>query len=128
MRFDWDDSAGKFSFFLDRDIPYVVGHYAERPVDRLLDSQGLKRRHIRHWLVHSGGKKVIDAIQYNVGITEHDVRHTVSVLRDYGNLSSASVLFSYSRLLDEGLVQRGDHAVWMTMGPGSTIETCLTRW
>jgi predicted naringenin-chalcone synthase len=128
MRFEWDDSAGKFSFFLDRDIPYVVGQYSERPVDRLLNAHGLKRRHIRHWLVHSGGKKVIDAIQYNVGITEHDVRHTVSVLRDYGNLSSASVLFSYTRLLEEGLVQRGDYAVWMTMGPGSTIETCLTRW
>ncbi len=128
MRFDWDDSAGKFSFFLDRDIPYVVGQYAERPVDRLLSAHGLRRRHIKHWLVHSGGKKVIDAIQYNVGITEHDVRHTVSVLRDFGNLSSASVLFSYRRLLDEGLVERGDYAVWMTMGPGSTIETCLTRW
>jgi alkylresorcinol/alkylpyrone synthase/polyketide synthase Type III len=79
-------------------------------------------------LVHSGGKKVIDAIQYNIGITEHDVRHTVSVLQDYGNLSSASVLFSYERLLAEGHVRRGDYAVWMTMGPGSTIETCLTRW
>ncbi len=128
MRFDWDDSAGKFSFFLDRDIPYVVGQFAERPVDRLLDAHGLKRRHIDHWLVHSGGKKVIDAIQYNIGITEHDVRHTVSVLRDYGNLSSASVIFSYQRLLEEGIVRRGDYAVWMTMGPGSTIETCLTRW
>lgn len=128
MRFDWDDNAGKFSFFLDRDIPYVVGQYAERPVDRLLGAHGLRRRDIKNWLVHSGGKKVIDAIQYNVGITEHDVRHTVSVLRDFGNLSSASVLFSYKRLLDEGLVQRGDYAVWMTMGPGSTIETCLTRW
>ncbi len=128
MRYDWDEEAHKFSFFLDRDIPYVVGAYAERPVDRLLETHGLKRRHIDHWLVHSGGKKVIDAIQYNVGIREHDVRHTVSVLRDYGNLSSASVLFSYQRLLKEGLVQRGDTCVWMTMGPGSTIETCLTRW
>ncbi len=128
MRYDWDDEAKKFSFFLDRDIPYVVGAYAERPVDRLLGAHGLERRHIAHWLVHSGGKKVIDAIQYNVGLREHDVRHTVSVLRDYGNISSASVLFSYQRLLDEGVVQRGDACVWMTMGPGSTIETCLTRW
>ncbi len=128
MRFDWDDQANKFSFFLDRDIPYVVGQYAERPVKRLLAEHGLKRRDIRHWLVHSGGKKVIDAIKYNVGITEHDVRHTSSVLRDFGNLSSASFLFSYQRLLDEGVVRRGDYGVMMTMGPGSTIETALLRW
>jgi alkylresorcinol/alkylpyrone synthase/polyketide synthase Type III len=128
MRFDWDSQEGKWSFYLDRDIPYVVGAHAERPVRRLLEEFGLKRRDIRHWLVHSGGKKVIDAIKYNIGITEHDVRHTVSVLRDYGNISSASVLFSYQRLLKEGVVRRGDYGVVMTMGPGSTIETALIRW
>ena len=128
MRYDWDEDHGKFSFFLDRDIPYVVGAYAERPVDRLLNAHGLKRRDISHWVVHSGGKKVIDAIKYNIGITEHDVRHTTSVLRDFGNLSSGSFLFSYQRLLDEGVVRRGDYGVLMTMGPGSTIETALVRW
>ena len=128
MRYDWDDDAHKFSFYLARDIPYVVGAYAERPVNRLLGAHGLKRRDIAHWIVHSGGKKVIDAIKYNVGLTSHDVRHTVSVLRDYGNISSASFLFSYQRLLEEGQVRRGDYAVLMTMGPGSTIETALMRW
>jgi polyketide synthase Type III len=128
MRYDWDDAQGKFSFYLDRDIPYVVGANAERPLTRLLDTHGLKRRHIAHWLVHSGGKKVVDAIKYNIGITEHDVRHTHSVLRDFGNLSSGSFLFSFQRLLEEGKVKRGDYGVMMTMGPGSTIETALIRW
>jgi alkylresorcinol/alkylpyrone synthase/polyketide synthase Type III len=128
MRYDWDENAGKFSFYLDRDIPYVVGANAERPLKRLLDTHGLKRRQISHWLVHSGGKKVVDAIKYNIGITEWDVRHTHSVLRDYGNLSSGSFLFSYQRLLNEGRVRRGDYGVMMTMGPGSTIETALIRW
>jgi polyketide synthase Type III len=128
MRYDWDNEAGKFSFYLDRDIPYVVGAHAERPLRRLLDAHGLKRRHISHWIVHSGGKKVVDAIKYNVGISDHDVRHTHSVLRDFGNLSSGSFLFSLKRLSEEGTVRRGDYGVLMTMGPGSTIETALIRW
>ena len=128
MRYDWDENFGKFSFFLDRDIPYVVGANAEKPLRRLLDAHGLKRRHVSHWLVHSGGKKVVDAIKYNVGLTDHDVRHTHSILRDYGNLSSGSFLFSFQRLLAEGRVKRGDYGVMMTMGPGSTIETALIRW
>jgi 3,5-dihydroxyphenylacetyl-CoA synthase len=128
MRYDWDDERHKFSFYLDRDIPYVVGANAEKPLGRLLAAHGLKRRHIAHWLVHSGGKKVVDAIKYNIGITEWDVRHTHSVLRDFGNLSSGSFLFSYQRLLEEGRVRRGDYGVMMTMGPGSTIETALIRW
>jgi predicted naringenin-chalcone synthase len=128
MRYDWDDAQGKFSFYLDPDIPYVVGANAEHVVDRLLGRAGLRRADVRHWLVHSGGKKVIDAVQVNLGLSRHDVRHTTSVLRDYGNLSSGSFLFSYQRLLAEKAVRRGDYGVLMTMGPGSTIETALVRW
>jgi polyketide synthase Type III len=128
MRFDWDDDHGKFSFFLDRDIPYVVGAHAETVVNRLLAGTGLRRSDIAHWVVHSGGKKVVDSVRVNLGLTRHDVRHTTGVLRDYGNVSSASFLFSYNRLTDEDLARSGDHAVLMTMGPGSTIETALLRY
>jgi polyketide synthase Type III len=128
MRYDWRQDHGKFSFYLDRDVPYVLGVHAATPVKGLLERFGLKRRHISHWIIHSGGKKVIDAIKYTVGITEHDVRHTVSCLADYGNLGSGAFLFAYQRLMLEGKVRKGDYGVLMTMGPGSTIETALIRW
>jgi polyketide synthase Type III len=128
MRYDWDDTAGRFSFFLDPDIPYVVGAHAELVIDRLLSRAGLRRSSVKHWLVHSGGKKVIDAVRVNLGLTRHDVRHTTGVLRDYGNLSSGSFLFSYQRLVREGVVEEGDYGVLMTMGPGSTIESALVQW
>lgn len=128
MRFDWDETHGKFSFFLAQDVPYVVGANAEQVIDGLLADAGLRRSDIAHWIVHSGGKKVIDSVKVNLGLTARDVRHTSSVLRDYGNMSSGSFLFSYQRLLDEGLVAPGDYAVMMTMGPGATIETALLQW
>jgi polyketide synthase Type III len=128
MRYDWDSSQARFSFYLDPDIPYVVGANAERVVGRLLAGTGLRRSDIAHWLVHSGGKKVIDAVGVNLGLTRHDLRHTTSVLRDYGNLSSGSFLFSYRRLLEERVTQPGDYCVLMTMGPGSTLEAALARW
>ncbi|MBP8535648.1 3,5-dihydroxyphenylacetyl-CoA synthase DpgA [Streptomyces sp. MK37H] len=128
MRYDWDREQGRFSFYLDPQIPYVVGAHAELVVDRLLVDTGLRRSDISHWLVHSGGKKVIDAVVVNLGLTRHDVRHTVGVLRDYGNVSSGSFLFSYERLLDEGVAKPGEYGVLMTMGPGSTIETALVQW
>lgn len=128
MRYDWDRDQDRFSFFLDPQIPYVVGANAETVVDRLLSGTGLRRSDIRHWLVHSGGKKVIDAVVVNLGLSRYDVRHTVSVLRDYGNVSSASFLFSYERLLEENIAAPGEYGVLMTMGPGSTIETALVQW
>jgi len=128
MRYDWDDEQGKFSFFLDRDVPYVVGAHAELIIGRLLADTGVRRSDIAHWIVHSGGKKVVDSVMINLNLTRHDVRHTTDVLRDYGNLSSGSFLFSYARLVEEGLVRPGDLGVLMTMGPGSTIETALVRY
>jgi 3,5-dihydroxyphenylacetyl-CoA synthase len=128
MRYDWDSNLDRFSFFLDPQIPYVVGANAETVVDRLLAGTGLRRSDIAQWLVHSGGKKVIDAVVVNLGLSRHDVRHTVQVLRDHGNVSSGSFLFSYERLVEEGVTRPGDYGVLMTMGPGSTIETALVQW
>ncbi|WP_067844063.1 3,5-dihydroxyphenylacetyl-CoA synthase DpgA [Nocardia lijiangensis] len=128
MRYDWDEDAGKFSFYLDKEVPYEVGAHAEIVIDKLLRGTGLRRKDIAHWTVHSGGKKVIDAVKINLGLTSHDLRHTSSVMRDFGNLSSGSFLFSYQRLLEEGRVRPGDHGVLMTMGPGSQIESALLQF
>jgi polyketide synthase Type III len=128
MRFDWDDNEQKFSFYLDPAIPYVVGAHAESAMSRLLSDTGLQRSDIAHWLIHSGGKKVVDAVRLNLGLTRYDVRHTIGVLRDYGNLSSASFLFSYERLVAERIVRRGDYGIMMTMGPGSSVELALLGW
>lgn len=128
MRFDWDDEQGKLSFYLDPEIPYVVGAHAERVIHQLLADAGLRHKDVSHWLIHSGGKKVVDAVRVNLNLTRHDVRHTTGVLRDYGNLSSGSFLFSYERLVAEGAAAAGDYGVLMTMGPGSTIESALVQW
>ena len=126
MRFDLD--GAKLSFFLDKNIPYVIGGNIRIPVEALLKRHGLKKRQIKHWVVHSGGKKVIDSIKYNLDLTSHDLRHTETVLRDYGNLSSGAFLFSFKSLADEGTPKPGDWGVAIAMGPGASIETALLRW
>ncbi|MFD7863005.1 3,5-dihydroxyphenylacetyl-CoA synthase DpgA [Streptomyces sp. NPDC059783] len=128
MRYDWDERQGRLSFFLDPRIPYVIGAHVEEVVDCLLAGAGLRRSAVRHWLVHGGGKKVIDAVRVNLRLTRHDLRHTRGVLRDYGNVSSGSVLFSYQRLVEECTAQAGDYGVLIAMGPGAAIEAALVRW
>lgn len=126
MRFDLQ--KGKLSFRLDRDIPYFLGAHCQKPLERLLQKTGLKKRQIAHWVVHSGGRKVIDSIKMNLELSDHDVRHTLHVLENYGNISSCSVLFSLRRLADEGVVREGDPGILMAMGPGAAIELALLRW
>ncbi len=127
MAFELDETS-QMSFYLDRDIPYVIGLNVGKPVDRLLGRHGIKRREIDHWIVHSGGKKVIDAIEYNLNITAHQMRHTLNILRNYGNLSSGSFLFSYAELQKENIIEKNDLGVAITMGPGASIETALLVW
>jgi 3,5-dihydroxyphenylacetyl-CoA synthase len=128
MRFDWHDELACWRFYLSRNIPYVLGVHAATPVSRLLQRNGVKRRDIDHWIIHTGGGAVIDAIKLKLGLTEHDVRHTRGVLRDFGNVSSGSFLFSYQRLMGERGGSIGDQGIMMTMGPGAQIETALLRW
>lgn len=128
MRYDWDDAHGKFNFFLAPDVPYVIGAHAELALHHLLDGMDIRSSDITHWLIHSGGKKVIDSVRVNLRLTQHDIRHTSNVLRNHGNVSSGSFLFSYEQLLCEGSVMPGDYGVMMTMGPGATIEMALLRW
>lgn len=128
MRFDWDDDAGKWSFYLDRDIPYVIGFNVREPLVKLLARHGLDVAAIKHWVLHTGGGAVIDSVKLGLGLEEHDVRHTRSVLRDYGNISSGSFLVSLQRLLAEGGGAPGERGVMVTMGPGAQIEAALFQF
>jgi polyketide synthase Type III len=128
MRFDWHEEPARWRFQLSRDIPYLLGVHCPEPVGRLLDRNALRRHDIDHWILHTGGGAVIDAIKYALGLSEHAVRHSRGVLHDFGNVASGSFLFSYQRLQQEGAASAGDHGVMMTMGPGAQIETALLRW
>lgn len=120
--------GAKLSFYLDRDIPWVIGSNAHVPVNALLDRHGMRVEDVDHWIIHSGGKKVIDAISANLGLTGHDVRHTRNILHSFGNLSSGSVLFGLQELQREGVTEEGDVGVLIAMGPGMSIETALLSW
>ncbi|MFP2897632.1 type III polyketide synthase [Corallococcus sp. 4LFB] len=126
MRFEHE--AGKLSFVIEREIPELIGANCDKPVTTLLARNGLKHEDIRHWVIHSGGKKVIDSAKRALGLSDHDVRHTLHILENFGNLSSGACLFSLARLLEEGSARPGDYGVLMAMGPGIAVETALLRW
>jgi len=128
ISYHWSAQHNKFELYLDKDIPRLLGEHSPRPIGALLAEFQLDASSIAHWLVHAGGKKVIRAVAEANGLAEFHMRHASEVLKNTGNLGSGTILFSYEELLKEGIVQRGDHAVVITMGPGATIETALLKW
>ena len=125
--YEWLDEYHKFSFTISPQVPYLMGLKIPIMVGRLLDKFRLKREDISHWVVHSGGKKVLDCVMYSLGLSKHAIRHSLSSLKVMGNMSSGSFLWAYDSLLKEEGCKPGDFGVFITMGPGAGIECALWR-
>ena len=128
LQYTWDETHHKYSFTISADVPYLIGHEMPQLIARLLSRFRLEISAISHWCVHSGGKKVLDSVVYSLGLSRHDVRHTLSTLHSNGNMSSASFLWSYQKLLAEGAVSKGQYGVFITMGPGAAVESALCHF
>ena len=79
--------------------------------------------HIEHWAVHPGGRSILDKVEGSLGLSETQMHASREVLRRYGNMSSATVLFILRDLLEE--VRDGERVCAMAFGPGLTVESGL---
>jgi predicted naringenin-chalcone synthase len=72
------------------------------------------------WAVHAGGRSILDAVQHSLELPPDALRFSRNVLRDYGNMSSATLIFVLDRILRS--TRTGD-GMAMAFGPGLTVET-----
>ena len=91
-------------------------------------TQGLKREDIAYWILHSAGRRVIDRARTLLELTEDQVSHSRSVLRRFGNMSSATILFVLEETLREESPVPDDWGVMIGLGPGFAAEGALLRW
>jgi alkylresorcinol/alkylpyrone synthase len=95
---------------------------------RLLKDHGLTKGDVRFWVLHSAGRRVIEQAQKALGLADEDLAFSRAVLRQFGNMSSATVLFVLDQVLESGRPQRGDWGVMIALGPGFAAEGALLRW
>ncbi len=75
---------------------------------------------IAFWAVHAGGRSILDAVQAGLGLPEKSLRFSRDVLRAFGNMSSATLVFVLDRILRQPAAGNG---IAMAFGPGLTVET-----
>ena len=97
-------------------------------MDPLLARQGLRRDQVRFWGIHPGGSKILDYLQLQLGLTDGQMMHSRAVLRDYGNMSSPTILFVLDQIHRVGRPSPGDYGVLLAFGPGLTMESALVQW
>ena len=100
----------------------------ETALQQLLQRHGLSRSDIRFWVVHPGGRKVIDNVQNHFSMTDDQLRFSRIVLRNYGNMSSPTVMFVLDEVVRNGDARPGDWGVMIALGPGMAAEVALLRW
>ena len=81
---------------------------------------------IHRWVVHAGGRRVLDSIGESLGFGETEMAHSREILRTHGNMSSPTVLFVLERVQREA--SEGDSGVMIALGPGLAAETALLRF
>ncbi|MGE0256576.1 MAG: type III polyketide synthase [Alphaproteobacteria bacterium] len=115
----WEVGDDGLGVLFSRDIPHLVRSRLREAAERALARNGLSLADIGGHLCHPGGAKVIDALEEVYGLAPGGMGHARAVLRDYGNMSAATVLFVLAAAMADGLP--GRHLL-SALGPGFTAS------
>jgi predicted naringenin-chalcone synthase len=119
---------GKLRIVLGSAVHLLAGPMVETALERLLHRHGLVAGDIRFWVIHPGGRKVIDSVQKHLAMSDTQLRFSRTVLRNYGNMSSPTVMFVLDEVVRHGDPRKGDLGAMIALGPGMAAEVALLRW
>jgi len=119
---------GRRRLVLKKELPEIGAEVLEELTDGILASHGLRRSDIRFWILHSAGRKVLDIAGRRLGLSEEALRPSRHIFRNFGNMSSATVLFVLEHVMSSGEPRPGDLALMAAMGAGFSAEGALLRW
>lgn len=120
----WDVTDQGLKVLFSRDIPTLIGEKVRTNVQKFLQRHQLALPDIRHYILHPGGTKVLQAYEETLGLTSADTAESRHVLHEYGNMSSATVLFVLEKVLEQPWTE-GEKGLMMALGPGFSSEMLL---
>lgn len=126
MGFDLRESG--FHIVLSKDVPQMVRDKIKELVDNFLSRRGLTRKEVAAFIIHPGGQKLLSYIEEQLGLCRCDTQLSWDVLGQYGNLSSATILFILDAWLTTRTMNPGDYGLAAAFGPGFSAELLLLQW
>ncbi|MEX2477742.1 MAG: type III polyketide synthase [Gracilimonas sp.] len=118
----WTIGDTGFDMVLSTYVPDIIRENLQAAVQPLYDQYQLSTNEIDHWAVHPGGRSILDKIESALELDSEKISASRKVLSEYGNMSSATVLFVLQELFDTDL-DEGERILSMAFGPGLTIES-----
>ncbi len=116
----WTIGDHGFEMILTAEVPRIVGREVQAALAPLRAGG-----EVDAWAVHPGGRSILDHVESAFDLRGDALRHSREVLRDYGNMSSATILFILQRLLADDALPDGANTLAVAFAPGLTVESAL---
>lgn len=113
---------------LDRGLAPFLRREVGGAVDGFLSERGLARRDVSRWMLHPGGRRVVEVMAEQLGLGPGDLHASEAVLAEHGNMSSATVLFVLDEVLRNGRPAAGERGLLGAFGPGFGAELALLQF
>lgn len=121
----WKIGDTGFKMILSQELPKMILEYAVPALINILREIGLEKESLMHWVLHPGGRAILDALQAGLNLSDEQMMPSRNILRDYGNMSSASILFVLKELLNT--IKKDELCCAVAFGPGLSMEIALLK-
>ena len=125
---EWDISESGFLMTLSMNIPEIIRKEIKSLTDKLMEKISLNISEVDFFAIHPGGRRILEVIQQELGFPEDKNQFSMNILRNYGNMSSSTVLFVLNDILQQ--IKSADHnknVLSFAFGPGLTMESALFK-
>ena len=112
---------------LDPSVPETIAAHFPKIIYPFLEKSNTTIQDINHLVFHPGGKKIVQTVENLFGAMGKNIDDTKEVLRLYGNMSSATVLYVLERFLDKN-IPAGEKGLMLSFGPGFSAQKVLLEW
>jgi len=124
FRLNGDDSFMQ----IGRELPKLARRRLLELARDFLAEAGTEMEAIDHWIVHPGGRGIIDGVQRGLGLSDEDVAISRDVLARFGNMGTPSSFYVLRETIARRVPQPGDRGMVVTIGPGVTVGLMLLSW
>jgi predicted naringenin-chalcone synthase len=124
LKYSADDSY----LHMVRELPDIAGSALGGLVDEFLQANGLGRADIEHWLIHPGGRRIVESAQQALDLSREQVEVSYQVLANHGNVGTPSIFYVLAQTLRERRPCSPERGLMVTIGPGVTVGLMLLGW
>jgi alkylresorcinol/alkylpyrone synthase len=119
----WEFLDDGFKVIFSKDIPDIISTKVKVDIIDFLSKHNLSVTDIDNFIAHPGGAKIIDSYRDSFDVSEEKLNNTRTVLRNYGNMSSASVIYVLNEFFSNGFIP--GNGLMLAVGPGFSSEVVL---